>query len=197
MHVSDYFLKTISYGFLLCNPVIGLDLESHSNSREKVQFFETRLRNIFLALTWGNEIEIIIWPFSYFETRTRSHIVILIFRDLIETLENISRGRARKNEADSRRELPGARILADLWFDVVAKEFWVIWHLSNIGVIWHTSDFGLLDQLTYCSHLILPNLYLVVRICKPHLHILSDITGKLPHHTNLRQHKLIFLRGNM
>ena len=29
----------------------------------------------------------------------------------------ISRGRARKNETDSRREFPGLRILADLWPD--------------------------------------------------------------------------------
>ena len=45
---------------LLCSFVIGLDLESHSHSREKVQFFETRSRIIFLALTWRDEIEIII-----------------------------------------------------------------------------------------------------------------------------------------
>ena len=29
----------------------------------------------------------------------------------------ISRGGARKNETDSRREFPGSRILADLWLD--------------------------------------------------------------------------------
>ena len=29
----------------------------------------------------------------------------------------ISRGRARKNETDCRREFPGSRILADLWPD--------------------------------------------------------------------------------
>ena len=80
--------KIISYGFLLCSTVIGLDLESHSHSREKVQFFETRLRIIFLALAWRDEIEIIIWPFSYFETRTRFHFVTLMFRDEIETSEN-------------------------------------------------------------------------------------------------------------
>ena len=80
--------KFISYGFLLCSPVIGLDLESLSHSREKVQFFETRLRIIFLALAWRDEIEIIIWPFSYFETRTRFHFVTLMFRDEIETSEN-------------------------------------------------------------------------------------------------------------
>ena len=39
---------------------VGLDLKSHSHSREKVQFFETRLRIIFLALAWRDEIEIII-----------------------------------------------------------------------------------------------------------------------------------------
>ena len=70
------------YDCLLYGPVIGLDLESHS--REKVQFFETRLRIIFLALAWRDEIEIIIWPFSYFETRTRFRFVTLIFRDEIE-----------------------------------------------------------------------------------------------------------------
>ena len=68
--------------------LIFLDLESHSHSREKIQFFETRLRIIFLTLTWRDEIEIIIWSFLYFETRTRLHIVILMFRDKIETLEN-------------------------------------------------------------------------------------------------------------
>ena len=45
---------------LLCSFVIGLDLEYHSHSREKVQFFETRLRIFFLALAWRDEIEIII-----------------------------------------------------------------------------------------------------------------------------------------
>ena len=55
---KKFLSKIISYGFLLCSTVIGLDLESHS--REKVQFFETRLRIIFLALTWRDEIEIII-----------------------------------------------------------------------------------------------------------------------------------------
>ena len=86
-----FFQKLYHFVFncLLCSSFIGLDLESHSYSREKVQFFETRSRIIFLALTWRDEIEIIIWPFSYFETRTRLHIVILVFRDEIETLENL------------------------------------------------------------------------------------------------------------
>ena len=80
--------KIISYSFLLCSTVIGLDLESHFHSREKMQSFEMRLRIIFLALAWRDEIEIIIRPFSYFETRRRLHIVILVFPDKIETLEN-------------------------------------------------------------------------------------------------------------
>ena len=54
---------------------------SHSHYREKVQFFETRLRIIFLALTWRDGMEIIIWPFSYFETRTIFHIVILMLSE--------------------------------------------------------------------------------------------------------------------
>ena len=107
--------KIISYSFLLCSTVIGLDLESHFHSREKMQSFETRLRIIFLALAWRDEIEIIIWPFSYFETRTRFHFVTLMFRDEIETSENHFSWSSEKNEADSRREFPGSRILADLW----------------------------------------------------------------------------------
>ena len=51
--------QIMSHTFLLYSPV-GLYLKSHSHSREKVQFFETRLRIIFLALTWRDEIEIII-----------------------------------------------------------------------------------------------------------------------------------------
>ena len=51
-------LTAVVYDCLLCSPVIGLDLESHS--REKVQFFETRSRIILLALTWRDEIKIII-----------------------------------------------------------------------------------------------------------------------------------------
>ena len=92
MHLSVFsFFKTLNHFVsnclqLLCSSIIRLDLESHS--REKVQFFETRLRIIFLALAWRDEIEIIIWPFSYFETRTRFHFVTLMFRDEIETSEN-------------------------------------------------------------------------------------------------------------
>ena len=53
-----------------------------------MQSFETRLRIIFLALAWRDEIEIIIRPFLYFEMRARFHFVTLMFRDEIETSEN-------------------------------------------------------------------------------------------------------------
>ena len=53
-----------------------------------MQFFKTRLIIIFLALTWRDEIEIIIWPYSYFETRTRLDIATLMFWDEFETSEN-------------------------------------------------------------------------------------------------------------
>ena len=39
-----------------------------------------------------------------------------MFRDEIETSENHFSWSSEKNEADSRREFPGSRILADLWF---------------------------------------------------------------------------------
>ena len=65
---------------------------------------------------------------SHLARRDRDyHMTILVFRDkneitlLFSCFETrsrlqkiISRGRARKNEADSRREFPGSRILADL-----------------------------------------------------------------------------------
>ena len=60
---------------------------SLSLSREGA-IFRDEIENIFLALAWRDEIEIIIWPFSYFETRTRFHFVTLMFRDKIETSEN-------------------------------------------------------------------------------------------------------------
>ena len=44
--------------------------------------------NYFFALTWRDEIEIIIRPFLYFKTRTRVHIAALMFQDEIETSEN-------------------------------------------------------------------------------------------------------------
>ena len=123
------------YDCLLCSPVIGLDLESHS--REKVQFFETRSRIIFLALTWRDKIEIIIRPFSYFKKRMRLQIVILVFRDEIETSRSrskiISHGPARKNEAYSRREFS----LNSAWYwDLLKESEQVVWlHSWNRPVV--------------------------------------------------------------
>ena len=83
-------------------------------SRESA-IFRDEIGNYFLTLTWRDEIEIIIWPFSYFEKRTRLQIVILMFRDEIETSENHFSCWARKNQADSRREFPISRILVELF----------------------------------------------------------------------------------
>ena len=59
-------IKIISYG------IIGLDLESLSHSRDKVQFFETRLRIYFSC--------------SHLARRDRDyHKTILVFRDENET----------------------------------------------------------------------------------------------------------------
>ena len=137
MHLSVFsFFKRLNHFVsnclqLLCSSIIGLDLESHS--REKVQFFETRLRIILLALTWRDEIVILKWPFSYFETRTWLHIIILVLRDEIKTLENHFSWSSKKNEAYSRREFPGSRILADLCYLPVPLWKWgrVFLHLSK------------------------------------------------------------------
>ena len=74
------------YDCLLCSPVIGLDLESHS--REKVQFFETRSRLSYDHSRISRRERDYILLFSCFETRSRLYKII-------------SHGRARKNEADS------------------------------------------------------------------------------------------------
>ena len=131
---KNYSSKIISYGFLLYSPTIWLDLKSHFHSREKVKFFETRSRIIFLALTWRDEIEIIIRPFSYFETRTRLNIVTLMFWDEIETLENHFSWPSEKNEADSRREFPGSRILGDLCFRLILGCYFI--SISKCGVVY-------------------------------------------------------------
>ena len=60
-----------------------------------------------LALTWRDKIEITIWPFSYFESRTRLHIVILVFRDEIETLENLFSWSSEKKWSWLSSRIPG------------------------------------------------------------------------------------------
>ena len=141
MHLSDHFSKIyhLVSDCLLCSPVIGLDLESHSHSREKVQFFKTRSIIIFLALTWRDEIEIIIRPFSYFKKRMRLQIVILVFRDEIETSRSrskiISHGPARKNEAYSRRKFS----LNSAWYWDLLKEseqvVWLHWWKRSVVIL--------------------------------------------------------------
>ena len=46
-----------------------------------------------------------------------------MFRDEIETSENHFSWSSEKNEADSRREFPGSRILADLWFESAQNRY--------------------------------------------------------------------------
>ena len=133
MHRSIFFLsKIISF----CFQLPAVDLKSHSHSREKVQFFKTRSIIIFLALTWRDEIEIIIRP-SYFKKRMRLQIVILVFWDEIETSRSrskiISHGPARKNEAYSRREFS----LNSAWYwDLLKESEQVVWlHWWNRSVV--------------------------------------------------------------
>ena len=67
---------------------------------------------------YGNfrdKIEIFILSFSCFETRSRLHIVILMFWDENEKLKlNFSRS-SEKNLSQFSRDLARTRILADLW----------------------------------------------------------------------------------
>ena len=69
MHLSVFLSFKKIYHFvsncLLCSSVIGMDLESYSSSRKKVQFFEAISRIIFLALTWRDEIETLENHFSW------------------------------------------------------------------------------------------------------------------------------------
>ena len=54
---------------------------------------------------------------SRISRRERDYILLLSCFETRSRLQKIiSCGRARKNEADSRREFPGSRILADLWY---------------------------------------------------------------------------------
>ena len=93
-----------------------------SLSREGA-IFRDEIENYFSCSPLARRyIEIIIGPFSYFKTRAICNcyscalrreqyaIVILVFRDKIETLENHN---SRTNEAESRQEFLGLRILAD------------------------------------------------------------------------------------
>ena len=52
----------------------------------------------------------------------------------------ISRGRARKKEADSRREFPGSRILADLWYEVKILKMQAVKTNCVIDIV-HCSQF--------------------------------------------------------
>ena len=87
--------------------------------------------SLSLSASFRDEIENY-FSCSHLATRDRDyHMIILVFRDENEItyccshvsrlMKIISRGQARKNETDSRREFPGSRILADLWLDHIDK----------------------------------------------------------------------------
>ena len=163
---------------LLCRVVFGLDIESHSHSQEKVQFFETRLRIIVLAqilneadrrglqancrgltiilekrcnfsrrdwelfflLSPGETRSRLSYDHSRISRRERDSILLLSCFETRSRLQKIiSRGRARKNEDESRREFPGSRILADLWFgytqDIWSHTWYLVTPRINLGPI--------------------------------------------------------------
>ena len=83
----------------MCSPVIGLDLKSHP--REKVQFFETKSRIIFL-LPPGETRSRLSYDHSRISRRERDYILLFsCFETRSRLYKIISHGRARKNEADS------------------------------------------------------------------------------------------------
>ena len=94
-----------------------------------VQFFETRLRIIFL-LSPGETRSRLSYDHSRISRRERDSILLLsCFETRSRLQKTISRGRARKNEADSRREFPGSRILADLCYTF----FTFVYFLPSVG----------------------------------------------------------------
>ena len=97
---------------------------------EKGAIFDTKLRIIFLAPIWQDEIVIIIWSFSYFETRTRLHIVALMSQDLWKSFLVVKREKMKLTPvANSRdREFLLTSGLITLmnslnWFGGLAREF--------------------------------------------------------------------------
>ena len=66
--------------------LVGLK-ESWKTPKKIFKFTTPRkMRKTCTSDAWIGHLGIIIWPFSYFELRMRLHIVILEFRDEIETL---------------------------------------------------------------------------------------------------------------
>ena len=73
---------------------------------------------LFFLLSPGETRSRLSYDHSRISRRERDSILLLSCFETRSRLQKIiSRGRARKNEADSRREFPGSRILADLCFE--------------------------------------------------------------------------------
>ena len=79
--------------------------------------FSRRDWELFFLLSPGETRSRLSYDHSRISRRERDSILLLSCFETRSRLQKIiSRGRARKNEDDSRREFPGSRILADLWF---------------------------------------------------------------------------------
>ena len=82
---------------------------------EKRCHFPRRDWELFFLLSSGETRSWLSYDHSRISRRERDYILLLsCFETRSRLMKIISRGRARKNETDSRREFPGSRILADL-----------------------------------------------------------------------------------
>ena len=80
--------------------------------------FRDEIENYFSCSHLARRDRDYIHDHSRISRRERDSILLLSCFETRSRLQKIvSRGRARKNETDSRREFPGSRILADLWLD--------------------------------------------------------------------------------
>ena len=88
--------------------------------------FSRRDWELFFLLSPGETRSRLSYDHSRISRRERDSILLLSCFETRSRLQKIiSRGRARKNEADSRREFPGSRILADLWFVDIADDQYI------------------------------------------------------------------------
>ena len=106
---------------------------------EKRCHFPRRDWELFFLLSSGETRSWLSYDYSCISRRERDYILLLsCFETRSRFMKMISRGRARKNETDSRREFPGSRILLTSglitlmnsfnWFRVLARKFglWVL-----------------------------------------------------------------------
>ena len=101
----------------------------YSHSREKVQFFETRLRIIFL-LSPGETRSRLSYDHSRISRRERDYIMLFsCFETRSRLWKIISHGWARKNKT----EFPGSRILVELCFIWIKKIFFSRKSFTKVG----------------------------------------------------------------